>query len=487
MTMSHRWGEQMVTTTEANIRAHLQIIPWVVLSNTYRDAIDFTKSLDCRYLWIDSLCIIQDNKDDWEYEAANMANIYSKSYLNIAASQSPERNDGLFNERFRLEGMKLGKSSIEPARVHVGGGSILVRQAPYIAHDHVLGRAHRVTTGHSDIGGIFSPVFERAWVFQERLLAPRTIVFHHEELVWECAKATWCECGEINSSSTPGATGFDELYLKGRLTRLNFNADGIVYSKEHMFSFWMDVVERYSLLNLTKESDRLPALAGLAQRLSRRFSCRYLAGMWEEDLAGNLLWSRDPWRETWSCDDLTDYYTPTWSWISIRPRTSSNNIKSFIRYDYIQDYSFKTDSRFELVATRCEYSNPYDHFGRLKYASLELRGAIIEVVLKTYEPLGKDFLTATILHFQAESSYFRGDVGRIPYECSHWKDMWIKAHCLLIGHSWAKNPGSDSFCLGLVLSRKSSGSYFRVGLLALSKLRNSDWFKEANINTVIIE
>jgi hypothetical protein len=75
----------------------------------------------------------------------------------------------------------------------------------------------------------------------------------------------------------------------------------------------------------------------------------------------------------------------------------------------------------------------------------------------------------------------------IPYESSFWKVMWIKAHCLLIGHSWAKNPGSDSFGLGLVLSRKFSGSYFRVGLLALSKLRNSDWFKGASINTVIIE
>jgi hypothetical protein len=228
-----------------------------------------------------------------------------------------------------------------PTNYPVGGDSILVRQAPYIAHDHILGRAHRVTTGHSDIGGSFSPLFERAWVFQERLLAPRTIVFHHEELVWECAKATWCECGEINSSSTPSAIGYDELYLKGRLTRLNFNADGIVYSKEHMFSFWMDAVERYSLLSLTKESDRLPALAGLAQRLSKRFSCRYLAGMWEEDLARNLLWSRDPWRETRSCNDLSDYCTPTWSWTFIRLRTTSNNFKSFIRYDYTQDYFFQ--------------------------------------------------------------------------------------------------------------------------------------------------
>jgi hypothetical protein len=169
-----------------------------------------------------------------------------------------------------------------------------------------------------------------------------------------------------------------------------------------MFSFWMDAVERYSLLNLTKESDRLPALAGLAQRISKRFSCRYLAGMWEEDLARNLLWSRDPWRETHSCNDLSDYNTPTWSWTFIRLRTTSNRIKSFIRYDYIQDYSFKIDSRFELVAKRCEYSNPCDQFGRVKYASLELRGAIIEVALKTYEPIKNDFPTATILHFQAE-------------------------------------------------------------------------------------
>ncbi|KAE9365942.1 HET-domain-containing protein [Stipitochalara longipes BDJ] len=87
----------MITTTQANLGTHLQSIPWASLSKTYQNAIDFTKFLGCRYLWIDSLCIIQDSTDDWEHEAANMAYIYSESYLNIAATQSSKLNDGLFN------------------------------------------------------------------------------------------------------------------------------------------------------------------------------------------------------------------------------------------------------------------------------------------------------------------------------------------------------------------------------------------------------
>ncbi|KAE9365941.1 hypothetical protein N431DRAFT_562617 [Stipitochalara longipes BDJ] len=388
--------------------------------------------------------------------------------------------------------MQLSKSSIEPAKVHVSGANILVRQAPYVAHDQILGRTHRVTTGYSDIGSVYSPLFERAWVFQERLLAPRTVLFHHEEMVWECIQDAWCECGEISNRTEEDDAERNKTYLKGQLKALNLIQEGITYSKEHMFTFWMDAVERYSLLSLTDESDRLPALAGLARHLSKRFSCRYLAGLWEEDLARNLLWSREPWRETWRETERRRssgrYYTPTWSWTCLGwPTSYKTSYTSHIRYDYIQDYIFEVDARFNVVETSCEYVNPYDHFGQVKHAILTLKGAMIEVVVDTHPVLYKT--TPTLLYFQNDQSLFRGDVGTVSD--AHRRRSQVKfktpAYCLLIGHSWAKVPGKESISLALVLYKTPSGGYLRMGLLALSKSQRKDWFNVAKVETIVLE
>lgn len=91
--LSHCWGPAhalVMRTTKANLDAHKKLIALDELSETFKDAIRITRDLGYRYLWIDSLCIVQDDRDDWAREAQNMPDIYGASTLTIAALSSAD-------------------------------------------------------------------------------------------------------------------------------------------------------------------------------------------------------------------------------------------------------------------------------------------------------------------------------------------------------------------------------------------------------------
>ena len=95
--LSHCWGppnKQIIRTLSSNIHSFLKHVPWDDLSNTFQDAIDITRRLDVDYIWIDSLCIIQEDRDDWKEESVKMADIYENAFLTIAATKSRDGSGG---------------------------------------------------------------------------------------------------------------------------------------------------------------------------------------------------------------------------------------------------------------------------------------------------------------------------------------------------------------------------------------------------------
>jgi hypothetical protein len=108
VTLSHCWGaKQIITTTQETPRSRLAAIPWKDLSRTFQDAIIITNNLGYRYIWIDSLCIIQNDHQDWELESKNMASIYQNSILTIAASKSKDGDGGCFASTPDLPGNEV--------------------------------------------------------------------------------------------------------------------------------------------------------------------------------------------------------------------------------------------------------------------------------------------------------------------------------------------------------------------------------------------
>lgn len=103
--LSHCWGPQprlVLRTTKATLESFRTRIPWDCLPNTFRDAIDFTYHLGLRYLWIDSLCIVQDSIEDWRREGSSMASIYNSAYVTLAASKAANPEDGCYSTPWQV-------------------------------------------------------------------------------------------------------------------------------------------------------------------------------------------------------------------------------------------------------------------------------------------------------------------------------------------------------------------------------------------------
>ncbi|KAF2654862.1 HET-domain-containing protein, partial [Lophiostoma macrostomum CBS 122681] len=294
--LSYSWGPAGVAlrTTPENLSSHLQNIPWQEFPIVFRDAIVICWALEIKYLWIDALCILQGDAADWEVESAKMAEIYSNSFLTIAAAACPDNHASLFSDRWTSYSEETGKS--------------------FRACSGPNAHMHRAD----------APLLTRAWAYQERLLPSRTIHIHAEELVWECKTNMRCECGALDDYYMRRAERLntDELdqppdrnsthWLKSLFASIEMTQ----IANERICFIWLDLVSEFTRLDLTYEDDRLPALSGLAAKFLNRSMGDYFAGMWSATLNVSLLWE-----SIWEQQDFVQPNShhppaPTWSWAS---------------------------------------------------------------------------------------------------------------------------------------------------------------------------
>ncbi|KAI5459161.1 heterokaryon incompatibility protein-domain-containing protein, partial [Mariannaea sp. PMI_226] len=242
-TLSYRWGENLDhRTVKANFQERLDKLPMSSLPALYQDAITVTRGLGVRYLWIDSLCIIQDDNEDWQREAGTMASVYGHSYLCISASSSPYPEAGLAPPR--------------PVPLSY--------------------------TGVTGLSSIYSTI-ARGWCFQERYLSPRIVHYDLGETIWECRETFQCECTDIAGLG----------YVRGRGEYTAFLRKALNPNPPADFDFvydWAMLLQQYTSTSLTYESDILPALSGIATQVSSAGKGAYLAGLWREQLERQMYW-----------------------------------------------------------------------------------------------------------------------------------------------------------------------------------------------------
>lgn len=326
--LSHRWGaaNTIPRATTSNISSLGRNIEWSSLSKTFQDAIDVSYGLGISYIWIDSLCIIQDSKEDWETEAAKMAPIYENAALVLSAVAARDGSEGLFGPRKPVEILASSDTptsatvrefsqtrTITRARRDGTGGSIRYVVRDTARHDQ-WDRLKIWAERPSD----FNPLLSRAWAFQERLLATRIVHFGDHELIWECHESQRCECTHLD-----GAKSLPMLERGSHDVRLAFSRvtrAAQQYPELNPFQVWATVVELYNLRALTFERDRLPALAGAAAKVKSLVGGSYDSGLFINDFPSCLLWSvpepgvrHDP------------FYAPTWSWASVVMPTQRPN------------------------------------------------------------------------------------------------------------------------------------------------------------------
>ena len=306
LALSYCWGgTNPPTTTKANFPQHGQCIRWETLPKLYQEVVVLARKLDIPFLWIDSLCIIQDESKDRNHQIARMGGIFESATLVVIAAASQSPHMGFFTERARAwhRDNRLRFVWREPTLVHYKGVKL----------DGVKFR-ERVHAGEFEKDACRrEPIGQRAWTYQERQLARRCLIMRGLEMVWECKTACLCECSGDQSSLTP-STRLHKQLLPPR--KPDAMAAGRVFeSVEDAYKFWHTAVRAFTSRKLSRETDRLPAISALAAFVAKETGSTYLAGLWKDVLLTELMWYSFP-----SYDEVRpyiEYIAPSWSWASI--------------------------------------------------------------------------------------------------------------------------------------------------------------------------
>ncbi|KAK4223495.1 heterokaryon incompatibility protein-domain-containing protein [Podospora fimiseda] len=281
-TLSHCWGslelpKTTISTWAQNSESGIMVSS---LPKKFRDAIKLTRALSLRYLWIDSLCIIQDDVSDWQDEASRMSSYYQNSYLTIPATSAHDAQEGLF--------LDIDNPSLYLAK---DAAADLVAARVMIPHP---------TTKLND----HSPLTRRGWVLQEEDLSSHMIHCMTELWFWKCRSMEESE-DEVYQAKTTNRTLAPEI------------ADKCTEREEYMFR-WMGVADEYARRHLTYEKDRLPALAGLVEFYQCRINHDALLGAWKSTIGYDLGWRiHDPDFSGLShMGPVMLSPIPSWSWLS---------------------------------------------------------------------------------------------------------------------------------------------------------------------------
>lgn len=303
VTLSYRWGGGK--TERSTIEELLQGVAPSRLAKTYEDAISITRAMGIRYLWIDALCIMQNDPAEVEAEMGAMADIYQRAQVTISASASSDFNGGCIQNfqpplpvRFSADHSGNEQTAYVRCRPRYG--------------EHVL-RA---------------PLTTRGWTHQEDLIPLRTLYCAKDQMYWQCREKTVTEDGVIDR------TQFTQGSIVDRNERL-YDDYGAPYHNEHYatklkgstsrfhgniqwtdLELWLQVINDFTARNLKYPEDRLRAVAGLLGPRDADDTDN-LAGLWRDDLAFNLWWRAHP-----SSRDLNRPAVgmPSWSWISFNGR-----------------------------------------------------------------------------------------------------------------------------------------------------------------------
>lgn len=354
--LSYCWGgaSDFILTAETTSRFE-NGVPLDEFPATLRDAITVTRALGIKYIWIDALCILQDSLEDWQAEAPKMGQIYTNADVVIAATASDDVNAGMFKAR------KVPKSVQMPWKAPTPSSEGATRSSPtelYVRlHSQDDDTQELIERNKETRWGT------RGWTMQEDALATRMLSFTKGLITWDCLDRNTTESGEDQPPSYVFSSSRD--FISRYVTRLVSSlTTGLPLSEtatdpEHaeydpdVRRMWYQVVHLYSRRNLTKSTDRLPALAGLAAYFKQSLDDEYCAGLWRKDLIYGLTWDWNMFEFAAQGDpDFLSKVTFDWKASSVpenkRPKTTEGPSWSWIGLEVpVADWNHRYPSDLE--------------------------------------------------------------------------------------------------------------------------------------------
>jgi Heterokaryon incompatibility protein (HET) len=500
--LSYRWGspDQVYKTTRANLSRMMQNIDWDLLPRLVQDAINVTRELDIEYLWIDALCIIQEDEEDWLSESAKMGQYYTNAFLTIAASSAPGAQTSFLGPRVRTDAATPFLSPLSEFKFCNKGGTtttIIGRQVP----DY----AGLTLTGNTILAS-------RGWTWQENALSVRVVHYTSRELIWECR---YCQIFENGARLCNSDTSLAYRFAAACQGQTEKDQSQLEY-------YWKTLVTEFSKRKLTYESDRPAAISGVAAEVQKcliltsanpNTESQYHVGLWRQWLHSDLMWTAY-WPSKSTPPLVVRASTlPSWSWLSIY----SNVTFEYILLDMMS--LGKTRSRpLNIIHVACEPLHEACPFGDVQAgASITLTGYLVSAVLcssntshvQSYRLLFGDFVDRMVPDTVLEGIDLAGPDGAVlertvrrrlasapPSEDPDVLDATV--YCLFIAggrykkninSSWITHYGQGSFYLVLGRSTSSPTStgignvFTRVGSVQSDDRKIP---KEAKLNEIVL-
>jgi len=383
--LSHCWGsvKDTFSTTAQNIEERKNSgIELTQQPANFRHAVVFTRRLGFDYLWIDSLCILQRDVQDWRHEAGRMAGYYNNAVLTLAIADAINCNVGFLHDRY-----------------HHYSPPIPGDDGEFYCLREVLPQAYDLN--------VSSWISKRAWTLQERLLSPRVLYFTRDQLLWHCREDEWAE-GDVYDfyRSDGGFCGHGAGYFIDRTeyeaywrNKSSSSADKISFDTDFAARTWYNCVSEFSSRSLTRASDKLAAIGGLANMFCQPELGRYLAGLWERDLFRGMAWkrvepalgTRERYRSYVAIKakknlvardymPILEYRAPSWSWASVNGPVE---VDSFMFYSSRLGFSpemqyevghWKTHCGPSLVSCNLLHSSDNSYVDTLEGSFIEVCG-----------------------------------------------------------------------------------------------------------------
>ncbi|KAG4438146.1 hypothetical protein IFR05_006357 [Cadophora sp. M221] len=465
MALSYCWGSaeessRLLKTTHSTIGERLTAIKFETMPLAVQDAVTVARTLQIQYIWIDSLCIIQDDAEDWQIESSRMADIFSNAYLTIVAAVGSSCHDSfLYREPNQL-------SCDVKVKSHVLGtldGQFSLRS-----------RRPRGTEKMSEI--VDSKWISRGWTFQEERLARRVLMFGKNKFFLDCRTIERAEDTEYYRLR-PDWVGS----VCGIPSEENGAIRASKYSQMRSTSdHWQTLCSHYSYRELTFAADKLPAISGIASKFSEKLGGSYLAGLWKDYLMHDLFWY-----STHPTIRPLNYRAPSWSWASVDRKIS---------YPFWRTCGSNECEMYCTILDAQVTIHGLDPFGAVIDGSLKIQGTLLE--MEAYQrPESKSSLPQWILHFQnLEIALAAPDSAKLdPGESKmYWALLFAK--CKGSGGSKARKSQARGLLLDKCEQEREGSEVFqRVGVFYVSHAFSENispavdlWRRSASESTIVI-
>lgn len=354
-------------------------IPEEKLPKTIQDAFKVCRKIGLHYLWVDSLCINQDDEDEKAKEIGRMNRIYSGSVVTICAASAKTCQAGFLDSRQQYSGL-CGEGVKATVICPNGVGHIVLQQKE----------------NPDTVFNVKEPIHARGWTLQEHILSTRILFYGTHQLRWICRTGQHVDGGHHSSAT-------DDVLHSFR----SFSGNTVLLD-------WQKIVKDYTRRELRYPQDKLLALAGIAEAYNKHLDGKYLAGLWDVGLPQLLFWylsgeSRHP---------QPVYRAPSWSWAAVEGPV--NFLHWEVEYDDLPGHARTRVKRMNVIDFTVQVANIHTLYGAVKNGSLTCRGLMQSGQLNRFENTtsfelrcSKSTLVAT-MHFDSWNWS-----GKIPKELNH--------------------------------------------------------------------